>query len=199
MSGPLSDHLKQLIAKARIVSFADWSSDYSADAIAIFQAADDDRYYLSDEEYSRLQTLGSSLPQDGIALATALRDAANEIVAEARENVLAAFPGITDPGGGLYPPHRAEACWRDFWQFLRCVTYGVAAQQSAFTSDEGLHFMQLLYQELQVPLDAMVMGIEQLKLASLNRFPNSNPDLLEPYFDHLRSALDRFRQSNSAA
>ena len=198
MSGQLSDHLKQLIAKARIVSFADWSSEYSAEAIAIFQAADDDRQYLSDEEYSHLATLSPALPQCGVEIATALRDSADEIVAEARGDVLAAFPGITDPGGGLYPPQRAEACWRDFWHFLRCVTYGVAAQQSSFTSAEGLHYMQLLYQELQVPLDAMVMGIEQLKVASLNRFPQSDPALLEPYFEHLRAALDRFRQPHSA-
>ena len=199
MSGPLSDTLKQLIAKARIVSFADWRSEYSAEALSIFQAADDDRHYLTDGELLRLQATSPSLPQEGIVIATALRDSANEIVAEARANVLEAFPGITEPGGGLYPPQRAEACWRDFWQFLRCVTYGIAAQQPSFTSAEGLHHMQLLYQELQVPLDAMVMGIENLKLASLKRFSDRDPALLEPYFDHLRSALDRFRQSPEAA
>ncbi|MGK7909911.1 MAG: phycobilisome protein [Synechococcus sp.] len=199
MSSPLNDSLKQLIAKARIVSFADWSPDYSAEAIAIFQGADDDRHYLTDEEFSRLAALGATVPQDGIVLASFLRDSANEIVAEARANVLAAFPGITEPGGGLYPSHRAEACWRDFWQFLRCVTYGIAAQRPSFTSDEGLHYMQLLYQELQVPLDAMVMGIEQLKAASLNRCRDSDPTQLEPYFDRLRAALDRFRQTDSAA
>lgn len=199
MSGPLSDTVKQLIPKARIVSFADWSSEYSAEAIAIFQAADDDRHCLTNEEYSRLQTFSPPLPQQGIVLATALRDSARDIVGEARGSVLAAFPGITEPGGGLYPPQRAEACWRDFWQFLRCITYGVAAQRPSFTSTEGLHYMQLLYRELQVPLDAMVMGIEQLKAASLKRFPEIDPALLEPYFDHLRTALDRFRQSPNAA
>ncbi|MEM9568990.1 MAG: phycobilisome protein [Cyanobacteria bacterium P01_E01_bin.34] len=199
MSGSLSETLKQLIAKARIVSFAEWSTEYSAEAIAIFQAADNNRHYLTDEDYDHLAALSPALPPDGVALASALRDLAEEIVAEARGNVLSAFPGITDPGGGLYPPQRAEACWRDFWQFLRCITYGVAAQQPSFTSTEGLHYMQLLYQELQVPLDAMVMGIEQLKAASLNRFPEREPALLEPYFDHLGSALDRFRRSPNAA
>ena len=195
MTVPLSDALKQLIAKARIVSFASWQPTFSTEAIAIFQAADDDRHYLSDGEIARLQASSDRWPADGLAVARELRDAADAIVEEARAGVLAAFPDITDPGGGLYPPHRAEACWRDFWQFLRCVTYGIAAQQQSFTSPEGLHYMQLLYEELQVPLDAMVMGIENLKQASLQRMGDRPPALVEPYFDHLRAALDRFRQS----
>ncbi|MGK7909694.1 MAG: phycobilisome protein [Synechococcus sp.] len=197
MTGPLSDTLQNLIAKARIVSFASWQSAFSPDAIAMFQAADDDRHYLSDDEIARLQALSDNFSEAGIAIARDLRDAAKNIVEEARSGVLSAFPGITEPGGGLYPPQRADACWRDYWQFLRCVTYGIAAQQQQFTSPEGLYHLQLLYQELEVPLDAMVMGIDTLKQASLKRLGDRDPVLVEPYFDHLRNALDRFRQAPS--
>ncbi len=33
--------------------------------------------------------------------------------------VLGRFPGITEPGGGLYPAARSDACWRDFCAFLQ--------------------------------------------------------------------------------
>jgi hypothetical protein len=123
-----------------------------------------------------------------------LRDQVVEIVDEARAGVLVRFPSILEPGGGLYPPERADACWRDFWQFLRCITYGIAGQQTQYTSESGLHHMRLLYEELHVPLDAMVLGLEGIKSASLKRVPLEQQSELAPYFDHLTQQLDRFRQ-----
>ncbi|MEO1147977.1 MAG: phycobilisome protein, partial [Cyanobacteria bacterium J06638_22] len=122
-----------------------------------------------------------------------LRDRVSDIVDEARSQVLEAFPTITQPGGGLYPAERASACWRDFWHFLRCITYGIVGQHTDYTSPEGLHYMQLLYQELQVPLDAMVVGLEGVKAASLKRISADQQDQLAPYFDHLIQQLNQFR------
>ncbi|MEO1446772.1 MAG: phycobilisome protein, partial [Cyanobacteria bacterium J06635_11] len=121
-----------------------------------------------------------------------LRDQAPDIVDEARAVVLTTFPKILEPGGGLYPPMRAEACWRDFWQFLRCITYGIAAQQHHYTSTDGLEFMEQLYEELQVPLPAMVTGLIGVKRASLQRFPVETYPVLSPYFDHLIARLSTF-------
>ena len=121
-----------------------------------------------------------------------LRDRVSDIVDEARSQVLETFPTITQPGGGLYPPERADACWRDFWHFLRCITYGMAGQHIDYTSTEGLHYMQLLYQELQVPLDAMVVGLEGIKAASLKRVELEQQAIIAPYFDHLIEQLKQF-------
>jgi allophycocyanin-B len=52
--------------------------------------------------------------------------------------------------------------------------------------------MQLLYQELQVPLDAMICGLEQLKIYSLQQFPSEDQQELTPYFDHLIHHLKQF-------
>ena len=186
-----SEKIRELIQKARIVSFATWQTTHPAAAIQYFQTADDTGQYLNDEALQQIRQLA---PENATFLPVVqqLRDRASEIVDEARTGVLQTFPTITQPGGGLYPSERADACWRDFWQFLRCITYGIAGQHVDYTSPEGLHAMQLLYQELQVPLDAMVVGLEGVKAASLKRIETVPSENLAPYFDHLIEQLKLF-------
>ncbi|WP_413160061.1 phycobilisome protein [Capilliphycus salinus ALCB114379] len=198
----LTERAKQLIPKARIVSFAHWEATIPEATIAMFQAADDEGRYPSDTDLDQLVATFETFPDAEksaalarVGVARLLRDRADTIVTDARETVLAQYPGITDPGGDLYPPERAKACWRDFWHFLRCITYGIAGGQTEYTSEEGLHYMELLYQELNVPLQAMVCGLEGLKAASLKRLPASDPEDIAPYFDHLITQMRRFSNS----
>ncbi len=114
------------------------------------------------------------------------------IVDEARTQVLTAFPAINQEGGDLYPVERANACWRDFWHFLRCITYGIAGQRLDYLSAEGLRYMQELYQELQVPIDAMILGLASIKIASLKRLAPEHQNELAPYFDCLIEELKLF-------
>ena len=192
----LSDKVKELIEKSRIVSFTSWQSRYPVEVIEIFQRADDEKRYLSDEDIDRLVNL---VPDLVISLEQGkiLRDNVTEIVSQARSEVLAAYPNITEPGGDLYPPMRAEACWRDFWHFLRCITYGISGQSLDYTSDRGLAYMEQLYQELNVPLNAMVLGLEQLKFYSLQQFEESQANGLTPYFDRLIAAMKRFSNAKN--
>ncbi|MGD1908559.1 MAG: phycobilisome protein [Leptolyngbyaceae cyanobacterium] len=189
---PLSEKVLDLIQKARIVSFAPWQADYGAEAVAALQAADDQRRYLTDEDY---QLLLHAIPgaEVEIVASKALRDRAKDIVDQARAGVLAQYPGITQPGGGLHPAERADACWRDFWHFLRCITYGMAGQRTDYTSAKGLDYMQRLYQELKVPLPAMVTGLEGIKTASLDTMASEQQAQLAPYFDHLIDQLRQFQ------
>ncbi len=194
----LSERAKQLIPKARIVSFDGWTA-VGDEAIARLQTADDEKHYLSDQDLTLISEATvstddafSATPLNPSTVVKQLRDQAADIVDEARAEVLQSFPGILEPGGGLYPPLRAEACWRDFWHFLRCITYGIAGQQQHYTSPAGLAAMQQLYTELSVPLPAMVAGIKGIKKASLSRFPARNHAALAPYFDHLIARLSDF-------
>jgi hypothetical protein len=187
----LSERAKELIPKSRIVSFATWNDLFSDEIISIFQAADDQGRYLTDCDLERIKNLASdtSLMLEPARL---LRDQAPNLVANAREKVLADFPHIAEPGNDLYPPERAEACWRDFWHFLRCITYSIAAKTPEFTSEKGLKNMELLYQELRVPLAAMICGLSQLKAVSLQQFSSEEQELLTLSFDHLISSLKHF-------
>jgi len=112
---PLSERAQQLIPKAKIISFANWP--YQQAAIAIWQQADDQTRYLDDSDLDTIVNLEPDLLVYS-QQARKLRDNANIIVDNARQTVLSQFPTIFYPGGDLYPPHRAEACWRDFWNFL---------------------------------------------------------------------------------
>ncbi|MEH1841471.1 MAG: phycobilisome protein [Nostoc sp.] len=188
----LSEKVRELIQKARIVSFATWQNTHPAEAIQLFQAADNQGRYLTDEDLQQIQQLVSANTAL-IAISQGLRDRVHEIVDEARTQVITTFPNITQLGGGLYPAVRADACWRDFWHFLRCITYGIAGQHTDYTSTEGLHYMQLLYEELQVPLNAMIVGLEGIKTASLKRVEPEQQAIVAPYFDHLIEELKQFR------
>lgn len=188
----LTEKVKELITKARIVSFASWEKTHPEAAIEIFQMADDTKTYLTDKNLEQIQTLSPD-NSEFIPVAKFLRDNAAEIVDESRKQVLLIVPDIIEPGGGLYPPERAEACWRDFWHFLRCITYGIAAKHTDYTSTTGLHYMNLLYQELQVPLNAMILGLEAMKTTSLPRCEVFVPrETLAAYFDHLILQLAGF-------
>ncbi|MDJ0705152.1 MAG: phycobilisome protein [Leptolyngbyaceae cyanobacterium MO_188.B28] len=187
----LNIKIQELIQKARIVSFATWRDTHPAEAIQWFQEADNQRRYLTDDDLQRIQRVALSTTRF-MSAAQNLRDCARDIVNEAKSEVLNTFPNITQPGGRLYPSERSESCWRDLWHFLRCITYGVAGQHTDYTSTEGLHYLQLLYRELQVPLDAMIVGLEGVKSAGLSRIELKQRKTLEPYFEHLLKRLKQF-------
>ncbi len=191
----LSERAKELIPKARIFTVESIKDKYPENAIAIFQQADDDGEYLTDNDLQKIQ---ENIPElvTNLNRVKLLRDKAAEIVDQARKEVLIKFPQITQSGGGLYPPIRAEACWRDFWHFLRCISYGVAGKITNFTSEEGLKNMELLYQELKVPLPAMIIGLENLKIYSLAEFSTSETEEIATYFDHLIIQMKQFATSS---
>jgi Phycobilisome protein len=191
MTFKMTDAIKDLIRKARIMDFSGFRPGHPPESIALFRAADDERRYLSDADLEQITQLAPKRAPL-VPVARLLRDEAASIVDEARGKVLDAYPGITDPGGRLYPAERADACWRDFWHFLRSITYGIAANQKDYTSQVGLHHMEALYKEMLVPIDAMVTGIENLKEASLRRLDTESAAAIAPYFDHLILNLKHF-------
>ena len=191
MAIEMSDAVKDLILKARIVDVSRWRPSHPPESIALFQAADDERRYLTDEDFAEILRLAPKM----VALvpaAVVLRDQAKEIVDEARSKVLAQYPGITDSGGRLFPAERADACWRDFWHFLRSIHYGVSGGRREYTSQLGLHHMEALYKELLVPIDAMTSGLKFLKASSLARLDGETGAIVGPYFDHLILHMDHF-------
>ena len=191
MAIEMSDAVKDLIQKARIMDLSRWRPSHPPESITVFQVADDERRYLTDEDFAEISRLAPKMAVL-VSTAIALRDQAKEIVDEARSKTLAQYPGITEAGGRLFPAERAEACWRDFWHFLRSIHYGIAGGRREYTSQLGLHHMEALYKELLVPIDAMTSGLKYLKESSLARLDAETGAIVGPYFDHLILHMDHF-------
>ncbi|MCY3538213.1 MAG: phycobilisome protein [Synechococcus sp. SB0673_bin_10] len=194
-SGPpasLSVRALALIPKARILGLPG-DPRLSAAQRNIFAEADERRRHLLPHELDHL----SGNPHSAARLVGILQPEAEALVARARRQLLEEQPGLIQAGGGLYPPFRAAACWRDLWQFLRCVLYGAASGIVDFTSPRGVQALELLYQELHVPLGAMVRGLELLKQHTITIGPIHQPtgETVVACFDHLIGSLQGFRAS----
>lgn len=157
----------------------------------LFQADREGRY-LNDWELIQLGQLRDD--PDLIESLRTLRDQSEDIVNTARQVLLTVFPSLTEPGGGLYPPDRAIACWRDLWHFLRCMTYGIALGEVSYTNSHGLDRLRQLYQKLKVPLDAMVVGLEAVRDESLARLSDQQAVQQRPYFNHLIDQMRSFQE-----
>ena len=186
----LSTRALALIPKARILGLPG-DPRLSATQRAIFAEADELRRQLLPDELNHL----SGNPHSAARLVGVLQPEAEALVARARNQLLEEQPQLIQAGGGLYPPFRAAACWRDLWQFLRCVLYGAASGVVDFTAPRGVQALELLYQELHVPLGAMVRGLELLKQHTMTRCPHQPPtnETVVACFDHLIGSLRGFR------
>lgn len=118
--------------------------------------------------------MNSSIP----AASTLVAQYSNAAVQAARAAVLAMFPGITEPGGELYPQYRSDACWRDLNAFARVAGYACAVAATSTTttkdkieqgedddsiySDKGFDVLAKVYAKLDVPLQAVVAGVHGL-------------------------------------
>lgn len=96
----------------------------------------------------------------------------------ARETIKQTFPGITEPGGKLYPEMRSKACWRDLESFTRVVGYAVASDGLGF-SEQGMDTLAKVYKELDVPLDAVLVGVDAVRRAAVRDAANAQVDVRE--------------------
>lgn len=89
-----------------------------------------------------------------------------KFIAFARKTVQETFPGITSPGGKLHPETRSQACWRDLQSFARVTGYAIVTGGTGF-SDEGFETLEKVYRELNVPMNAMLVGVDAIRRAAV--------------------------------
>ena len=116
----------------------------------------------------------------------------DQLVNQARGHLLRTQPHLVQPGGALHPQDRAEACWRDCWNFLRVIIYAVTCNQSRFTNPSGMAALRELYRRMNVPLEGMNIALDQLKELALEGVLRSNDQqLISACFQHLRAELNK--------
>jgi hypothetical protein len=155
---------------------------------SILERADQAQRQLTTDEMATIcQASGvdASLP-------SSLIQRSDQLVNQARGHLLATQPHLVQPGGALHPQDRAEACWRDCWNFFRVITYAVACNQSCFTNPSGMAALRELYRRMNVPIEGMNIALDQLKVLALEGVSRSNDrQLIQDCFQHLRDQLNK--------
>lgn len=183
----LSSRALNLIPKANLLGLPG-DPRLSATHRHVFSDANQQRRHLSAAELRSFR----ELDRNEADMVGALQPSARQLVDHARRQLLLQDPGLVESGGALYPPYRAEACWRDLWHFQRCVFYGAACGIEDFTSPRGVKAMRLLYRELRVPLQAMVEGLLLLRNETLAACGWQSQPMLQGSFNHLIGILSSF-------
>ena len=155
---------------------------------SILERADQAQRQLSSDELTTIcQVSGID-----VSLADNLIQRSDQLVNQARSHLIATQPHLVQPGGALHPEDRAEACWRDCWNFLRVITYAVACNQSCFTNPSGMAALRELYRRMNVPIEGMNIALGQLKEKALEGVSRSNDrQLINDCFQHLRDQLNK--------
>ena len=155
---------------------------------SIVERADQAQRQLSSDELTTIcQVSGID-----VSLADNLIQRSDQLVNQARAHLIATQPHLVQPGGALHPEDRAEACWRDCWNFLRVITYAVACNQSCFTNPSGMAALRELYRRMNVPIEGMNIALGQLKEKALEGVSRSNDrQLIRDCFQHLHAELNK--------
>ena len=155
---------------------------------SILERADKAQRQLTTDE---LATICQVSGIDG-SLPGSLIQRSDQLVNQARGHLLETQPHLVQPGGALHPKDRAEACWRDCWNFLRVITYAVACNQCCFTNPSGMAALRELYRRMNVPLEGMNIALGQLKNLALEGVSRSNNRrLINDCFQHLENELNK--------
>ena len=190
MSAPSSDTIRQLAAKAQVLGLPQ-QPNLSQSSRQLLQHADQERRLLSSSEIQSL------CQHSGVMAAPLeqLQGQAQPLVDQARHDLLEAQPHLVTLGGALYPEHRAEACWRDCFHFLRVCCYAVAVAEPKFTNPQGMAALGELYAALGVPVDGLLLALARLQELATKSYrdssaPSSDVELLDAAFCELRSQIN---------
>ena len=180
-------NLKTLVQTAQVQGLS-LNQDLPQATRRILERADQAQRQLSSDELTTIcQVSGID-----VSLADNLIQRSDQLVNQARAHLIATQPHLVQPGGALHPEDRAEACWRDCWNFLRVITYAVACNQSCFTNPSGMAALRELYRRMNVPIEGMNIALGQLKEKALEGVSRSNDrQLINDCFQHLRDQLNK--------
>ena len=180
-------NLKTLVQTAQVQGLS-LNQDLPQATRRILERADQAQRQLSSDELTTIcQVSGID-----VSLADNLIQRSDQLVNQARAHLIATQPHLVQPGGALHPEDRAEACWRDCWNFLRVITYAVACNQSCFTNPSGMAALRELYRRMNVPIEGMNIALGQLKEKALEGVSRSNDrQLINDCFQHLKDQLNK--------
>ena len=184
--------LQDLIAKANVCGLQQHPNLPESSKRIIAKADQDKRQLTENEVYDLCSTSGMS---ETVILFVI--EHAQRYVDQSKQVLLKAHPSLVEPGGALHPVERAQACWRDCWNFLRVATYATATDTADCTDPHGIEAVRALYDQLRVPLEGMTMALTTLSSLITADIQQQHSDLkrealaFEAAFAHLNATLHK--------
>lgn len=175
-----------LIKKARVQGLSD-NKYIDFQMRTAIRKADKEKRHLTDVEIRNICEFSGTSPIE----ISMIRDRSNDLVTAARKKLLTEQPELVIPGGALYPSQRADACWRDCWEFLRVINYAYACDKTEFTSPEGMAALRELYKKMDVPLNGLSTALRQLEILTKEEVESEKgKSQLSNIFRHLLEELN---------
>ena len=179
-------NIQALIKRARVHNLSDDGS-LDPETRKNIRSADQEKRHLTKDEIIGICKISGRQPNE----ISILQNQSNNLVTEAKSELLTEQPHLVLPGGALYPQERAAACWNDCWQFLRVINYAHACNKVQFTHPDGMAALRQLYGELGVPLGGLGIALERLKCKSTKEVKSRESKAqLTNIFDHLLQELN---------
>ena len=171
VSSSSAERIKELARKSKVCGL---SKDPSLpeELRDLIHEADQNQRLLHDEE------IQFCCRWSGLEAAplTALQQQVPDLVDQARADLLSEQPQLVQPGGKLFPQDRADACWRDCFHFLRVSIYGTALRKTDITDRDGMRNLAELYAQLDVPVAALLVALDRLRLHSVASYSRLGAD-----------------------
>jgi len=179
----------ELLGRAKVLGL-DRREALSEDCRKCLAAADAEKRHLTVMELSKLcESSGMKA-----AAIEQLQAECSFLVNQAKAALLKEQPEIVQPGGALHPEERSKACWRDCWNFLRVITYAIAAGEPACTDPEGMAALRQLYAVMGVPISGLHLAIDQLQMLTVKQLRHgghpAEADIADAAFQKLRAELN---------
>ena len=148
---------KALIAKAQVCGLHHHPK-INQHSRQLIKTADQEKRMLNSVEIESICTQAGT-NQRAISLTTC--EAAN-YVDRCKQTLQTRQGHLFEEGGALYPTERADACWRDCWNFLRVASYAMASDTPECTDPEGIQAVRQLYTLMNVPAEGMTLALQTL-------------------------------------
>ncbi len=113
-----------------------------------------------------------------------------DIVKTAAAGMFTQVPDLIRPGGNAYTTRRYATCLRDMDYYLRYASYALVAADTSVLDERVLAGLRETYNSLGVPIAPTVIGIQNMKVRTLELL-GSDEDysfVAEP-FDYLSAEL----------
>lgn len=182
--------LKTLIAKAQVCGLHH-HPEINEQSRILIKSADQEKRMLHKKEIESICTQ-SGTNQEASAL---IISKAEHYVDHCKQTLQTQQAHLFEEGGALHPTERAEACWRDCWNFLRVASYAMASDAPDCTDASGIQAVRQLYALMNVPAAGMTLALQTLSQLIttdlLQRNHQREALCLEKAFAHLNSELHK--------